>query len=85
MSGKIAAWILFLVMLLLLSLSVTPYSKTATYALLAARLSAIAVVSVLTIRERWKHRDDAPRTAGKPDAGDRLLARMRRWYHGETH
>jgi len=83
-SRKIAAWIVFLLILVLLSLSVTPYSKTATYVLMAARVSAIAVVSVLTIRERWSHRDDAPKAAN-PDAGDRLLERMRRWYHGEIH
>jgi uncharacterized membrane protein len=85
MSRTTVAWVVFLVCLLLLSLSATPYSRTATMALMSVRLGIIALVSVLTLRERWKHRDHPQRTfQAREDAGERLLQRMRRWYFDDT-
>jgi hypothetical protein len=82
---KTLGWVLFLVGLLLLSLAATPYSRTATVALMCVRLALLILVSILTLRERWKHREYPQGTPapGKPDAGDRLLQRLRRWYYDD--
>jgi hypothetical protein len=80
MSGKTIGWVLFLLGILLLSLAATPYSRAATVALMSLRIGILALVSILTLRERWKNRE----TSAKVDAGDRLLARMRCWYYGDT-
>jgi hypothetical protein len=78
---------LFLLCLLLFSLAFTPYSRSANYALLSVRLGLIAVLSVLTLRERWKYRHDphGPGAQANPDAGDTFLLRWRRWYFDEEH
>jgi hypothetical protein len=85
MTRKTGAWVLFLVGLLLLSLSATPYSRAATVALMTLRLAIVALLSILIVRERWKNRDqpDARATPARPDAGDHLLGRMRRWYYDD--
>ena len=84
MRGKILGWVLFLTILLLLSLSVTPYSRTASFVLICVRLTVIAVVSILSLRERSRYRHAAQRSeAPVADPGDRLLQRLRRWYYDE--
>ncbi|HYL75024.1 MAG TPA: hypothetical protein VEU96_12515 [Bryobacteraceae bacterium] len=86
MSGKTVGWVLFLLGLLLLSLAATPYSRAATVAMMSLRLGIIALVSVLTLRERYKNRDDRPRASQSgPDAGEKLLQRMRHWYYDEKN
>ena len=86
MSRKTIGWVLFLLGLLLLSLAATPYSRTATVALMSLRLGIIALLSALTLRERYKNRDDRPRASqAGPDAGERLLQRMRRWYYDDRN
>jgi len=86
MSRKTVGWVLFLLGLLLLSLAATPYSRTATAAMMSLRLGILALVSVLTLRERHKNRDHRPGTAqSSPDAGERLLQRMRRWYYDDRN
>jgi len=82
---KTFAWVLFLIGLLLLSLSATPYSRTGTVAMMSARLALVALVSILTVRERWRSRDQPPekQSIAKPDAGQRLLERLRSWYYDE--
>jgi len=84
MSKKLGAWMLLLGSLVLLSLGFTPYSRTANYTLILIRLALIGVLSVLFVRERWKYRNVSPGTASqiKPDAGDSVLRRWRRWYYG---
>lgn len=86
MGKKLGPWMLLLVSLVLLSLGFTPYSRTANYALILIRLVLIGVLSVLFVRERWKHRNVPPGTAGqiKPDPGDAVLRQWRRWFYGET-
>jgi hypothetical protein len=81
MRRKILAWLLFLLCLLLLSLAATPYSKTADLALISLRLTLIAVVSVLAVREWWRHRHGLQ--VPDPNAGDTILRRLRRWYYGD--
>ncbi len=77
-------WAPFLLGLLLLSLAAAPYSRAATVALMSLRLGIIALVSVLTLRERYKNRDHSPRAnQSGPDAGERLLQRMHRWYYDD--
>lgn len=85
MSRKVGAWLLFLLFLLLLSLGFTPYSQTANYILISIRLALIAILSVLFLQERWKHRDrpDGMGSPVSPDAGDTILQRWRRWYYDE--
>jgi len=77
--------VLFLLCLLLLSLAATPYSKTADLALMSLRLALVAVLSILVVRERWKHQDDAQGSDPRPhpDGGDRFLQRLRRWYYDD--
>jgi hypothetical protein len=85
MTRKTGAWVLFLVGLLLLSLSATPYSRAATVALMSLRLAIVALLSILIVLEKWKNRvqPHARATPASKDAGDHLLARMRRWYYDD--
>ncbi len=81
MRRKILVWLLFLFCLLLLSLAATPYSKTADLALISLRLTLIAIVSILAVREWWRNRHG--RQAAGSDAADSILRRLRRWYYGD--
>ena len=72
MSTRAGAWILALVMLLLLSLSATSYSQTANFLLITARVALLVVLSVLIVREKFRH---------KSDAGDRFLAKWRHRFY----
>src|SRR5271157_1035661 len=83
--GGTAGWALFLGCLLLLSFAATtPYSRTADLALISLRLTPVAVLSILVIRERWQHQDDSQERAHpRSDAGDTILHRCRRWYYDE--
>jgi hypothetical protein len=81
MTKRVGAWAIFLLCLLALSFSATPYSRTANQVLVAARLALVAVLSVLAVREWWRQQKEAPRASADP--GDRLLQRWRRWYHDE--
>jgi len=80
MRRKIGLWIVFLFTLLLISLSATPYSKTADLALISIRFSILLIVSVLALREWWRTRHD--HTAGR-DAGGTVLRRLRGWYYDD--
>jgi hypothetical protein len=80
MTKRIGAWIIFLACLLALSFSATPYSRAANQALVGARLTLAAVLSVLTIREWWKKQKEPSPSS---DPGEGLLQRWRRWYHDE--
>ena len=86
MGSKTAGWALFLGCLFLLSFAAaTPYSKSADLALISLRLAIVVVLSVLVLRERWRHRDDLQRRASRPtsEAGDSILQRFRRWYYDD--
>lgn len=48
---RIGAWMIFLLCLLALSFSATPYSRAANQVLVGTRLALLAVLSVLTVRE----------------------------------
>ena len=54
MTKRVGAWMMFLLCLLALSFSATPYSRAANQVLVGARLALVAVLSVLTVREWWK-------------------------------
>ena len=81
---RTGAWLAFLVCLLVLSFSATPYSRTANFVWISLRLTLVAVLSVLALREWWRNRIDphVRRADGDSDAGDSMLQRFRRWYHG---
>jgi hypothetical protein len=83
--GKMAGWALFLGCLLLISFAATtPYLKSADLALIPLRLAIVVVLSILVVRDRWRHRDDLrPRGSPRPDADDTILQRFRRWYYDE--
>jgi len=86
MRGKVGAWTVFLLCLLLLSFAATThYSKTADLALISLRLALVVVLSILVVRERWRHQDNRqqPPNHTKSDAGDTILQRFRRWYYDE--
>lgn len=81
MRKSVIAWSLFLVCVLFLSLAATPYSRTADELLITVRLTLLIVVSILVVRERWRHSHDSHE--GSADVGSTFLKRFRRWYHGE--
>jgi len=86
MRSKTAGWAIFLGSLLLLSFAATTrYSRTADFALVSLRLALVAVLSILVVRERWRHQDKQPHGEPHPksDAGDTVLQRFRRWYYDE--
>jgi len=84
--GRTAGWALFVGCLLLLTFAATtPYSKTADLALISLRLALLAALSILVVRERWRHWDDPQQRNLHPssDTGDTILQRFRRWYYDE--
>jgi hypothetical protein len=85
MRRKALAWMLLVLSLLILSLGFTQYGQVANYVLISIRLALIAVLSILFVRERWKyrHHPESPENRVKPDAGDSVLRRFRRWYYDE--
>ncbi len=83
MRRKVAAWIVCLAVLLLLTLSATSNSQTADLLLISIRVALIAALSFLVLRERWKYRHDPQGTGVKQDAGDTILRRVRGWYYDE--
>ena len=85
MRGKAAAWAVFLLCLLLLSLAATPYSSAADHALMAVRFTIVIVLSVLVVRQRWRHRHDleGQEPQSRPDSAEGFLQRCRRWYYDE--
>ena len=85
MKQKAGGWALFLGCLLLLSFAATTsYSKTADLALISVRLAIVIILSILLIRERWRHRDDVrQRSENGSGANDSMLQRFRRWYYDE--
>jgi len=86
MRKKIWAWSIFLVCFLVLSLGATAYSGLANGALIGARLTLLAVLSVLTVREWWRGRQDLDGKweGRRADAGDRFLRHWRDWYYGDA-
>ncbi len=86
MRGKLSGWAVFLAVLLLLSFAATPsfkYSRTADLSLMAVRFSLVILLSILFVREKWKHRNDADSPQSIPGTNDTLLQRFRRWYYDE--
>jgi len=85
MKGKAAAWAVFLLCLLLLSLAATPYSSAADHALMAVRFAIVIVLSVIVVHQRWRHRHDleGQERQSRSDAAESLLRRCRRWYYDE--
>jgi len=82
MARKTRVWLLFLLLLFLLSLAASPYSKTVDRVLICLRLTLLAIMSILTVREwlRSQRKRPGPEV---PDRGDSLLRRIRRWYYDE--
>lgn len=80
MRRKIGLWIAFVLILLVVSFSATPYSKVADLTMISLRFSMVILVSILVLRERWRYRHDPDAAAHAEGA---LLRRMRRWYYGE--
>ncbi len=86
MKEKASGWAIFLAILLLLSFAATPgfkYSRTADLGLMAVRFSLVILLSILLVREKWKHRDDADHSPDKSAANETILQRVRRWYYDE--
>lgn len=82
--GRLGGWIVFTACLLMLSLGSTSYHKIADTALISVRLSLIAVLSILVVRERWNHRYDLSGGGDRSqDVGESILQRCRRWYYDE--
>jgi hypothetical protein len=85
MTKKALPWALFLVSILLLSLAATPYSRIADATLISLRLTLVAVLSILVVREKWRKRHEPPGKTAQSgsDAGDKFLQRLRRWHYGD--
>jgi hypothetical protein len=85
MRRKTRVWLLFLLVLFLLSLAGTSYSKTVDRVLICLRLTLIAIMSVLTVREWLRSQRTPPDSEmqDRPDASNSLLRRLRRWYYDE--
>lgn len=86
MRKKIAAWTVFLGCLFVLSLGGSRYVQNAERVLLPVRLLLLAAISLLMIRE-WSRGRDGVRERWqdpRPDAGDRILKRLRAWYYGDA-
>jgi hypothetical protein len=69
-----------------IGLAATPYSQTADALLITIRLTLLIAISVLVIRERWRHSHDSHASIAPPssqDVGSTFLRRFRRWYHGD--
>ncbi len=81
MARKTRIWLLFLFLLFLLSLAASPYSKAVDMALICLRLTLVAIMSVLTLREWLRHQ--RKRSDTEPDTDDSLLRRLRRRYFDE--
>ena len=72
-------WAIFLLILLLISFSATSYSKVVDATLIVIRLAIVVVLSILTVREWWRNRNDE----ANPDRGDHFLRRCRRWFYDQ--
>jgi hypothetical protein len=86
MRGKAAGWLLFVGCLLLLSFAATTrYSRAADLTLICVRLALVVLMSVLVVRERWKHHNNPAGSGIHAESGapPTLLQRMRRWYFDE--
>jgi hypothetical protein len=85
MARKTRVWLLFLLLLFLLSLAASPYSKAVDRVLICLRLTLVALMSILTVREwlRYQRNRFGSHTHSQPDAGDSLLRRIRRWYYDQ--
>ncbi len=86
MKGKLTGWAIFLAVLLLLSFAATPsfkYSRTADLGLMAVRFSLVILLSILIVREKWKHRDDTDHSPARSPTNETILQRIRRWYYDE--
>ena len=85
MTRKTRVWLLFLLVLFLLSLATTSYSKTVDTVLICLRLTLVAIMSVLTVREWLRIQRTRPgsETQARTDAGNSILRRLRRWYYDE--
>lgn len=81
MKRKMLAWGIFLAFFLLMSLGTTRYWKVVDAAFMSFSLVMVAVFSVLTVRERWRHHFVVPGKASpsKGDAGNAFLQSFRRW------
>ena len=85
MRRKAGAWVLFLLCLLLLSLSATPYSRAANSLWISVRLALIAVISILVVRERWRYRHDlqGANTRAASGSDTRFLRQLRSWFYDD--
>ena len=82
MKRILSSWGIFISCMLLLGLGATRYGKAADLTLVSVRLSLIAVLSALAVRETWKYFQREDRA--HPSMNNSLLQRCRRWYHGEA-
>src|SRR5260370_6883054 len=85
MTRKTRVWLLFLLVVFLLSLAATPYSKTVDAVLIGLRLTLVAILSVLTVREWLRSQRTRPGSEmqARPDAGNSLFRRLRPGYSAQ--
>jgi hypothetical protein len=50
---------------------------------MAVRFSLVILLSVLVVREKWRHRDGPDHPPTTSDANDTILQRFRRWYYDD--
>ena len=81
---RTGVWLAFLLCLLVLSFSATPYCRAANFVWIGVRGTLVAVLSILALRDWWRQRNDpdVQKAPGHTDAGDRMLQRFRQWHYG---
>jgi len=82
MRSNLFSWAVFIGCLLLLGLGATRYGKDADLTLISVRLTLVVLLSILAVRETWKH--FRPQSGDRPAMNNTLLQRCRRWYRGEA-
>ncbi|MGH9874398.1 MAG: hypothetical protein ACRD9S_18240 [Pyrinomonadaceae bacterium] len=87
MTRRLGAWLQFLSCVLLLSFLIWFRAITVELFLGWLTLAFIAVLSVLVLRAKWKHRHhlQGNGTQQSADAGDVMLRRIRNWWMDEKN
>ena len=84
---RLGAWLQFLLCALLLVLLIWFRATNVDAVLGFVTIALLAVVSVLVVRARWKHRHplQGSKAQHSPDPGDVILQGIRRWWTDEKN
>ena len=80
---RLGAWLQFLSCVVLLSLLIGFRAVTVDLVFGWLTLAFVLAMSALVVRARWKHRFHQQGGTDRPDPGDAILRRIRRWWMDE--